>query len=339
MKKIDKKIYLKAAGIAEDDSANEEKKFEQAFETALDKSINSKKKTAANTGSGTGTAVRSAADTDAKSKLQSELDDMKNDYEKLTERTFDGVKIKDYEPKVYDGKTDDEIKKEADEKFTPSAEREKGDLKRKSQRSIDKLTEKISEAEDEKNRKINKLDSDYADDYELVKNSAVKRGLGRSSILDGEMDGLAEQLADDKQSAVTDAENEKRKIRRDISDVKEELYYAIKNLDEETAEKVRAEIEKLTEKRDKEKAAVDEYNRVQKEKYDEKVKESEANGVKYDEKLTEEYAQYYANKFKKLFKYYKGFGKNGADEVKKDKDFIVANLDEAGYENLLAYMQ
>ena len=345
-KTINKKDYLIAAGIVEDDSKNGDKKFETAFETAVNETYGKKKNSATaqsdKTAAATGKTVAlsdSGEKTDAKSKLQSELDDMTNEYEKLTERTFDGVKIKDYEPKVFDGKTDEEIKEEAEGKYNPSAEREKGDLKRKSQKKIVDLNEKIGDAETEKNQKIEKLDSDYADDYEVMKNSAVKRGLGRSSIFDGEAEGLAEKLSDDKQSAAADAEAEKRKIRRDISDVKDELYYAIKNLDDETAEKIKAEVEKLTEKRDKEKAAVDEYNRVQKEKHDEQIKESEANGVKYDEKLTEEYAAYYAGKFKKLFKFYKGFGSRGAEEVKKDRDFIVKNLDEAGYENLLNYMR
>ena len=107
----------------------------------------------------------------------------------------------------------------------------------------------------------------------------------------------------------------------------------------ETAEKIKAEIEKVTEKRDAEKAKVDEYNRAQKEKYDAQIKASEANGVKYDEKLTKEYAAYYGNKFRALYKYYVGLGEKAAEQAVKDKAFIVENLDENGYNTLLKYLK
>ena len=44
------------------------------------------------------------------------------------------------------------------------------------------------------------------------------------------------------------------------------------------------------------------------------------------------------NKFKRILKYYKEFGKDALKEAEKDKDFIVSHLDEDGYKNLLKYL-
>lgn len=202
-----------------------------------------------------------------------------------------------------------------------------------------KLADEITKAETDKKDKLAKLDSDYADEYETVKNSMVKRGMGRSSVFGGEAEALKNALDAGKTSVNESAEDKKRTLRQNIDDANDELYRKIKNLDAETAEKIKAEIEKVTEKRDAEKAKVDEYNRAQKEKYDAQIKASEANGVKYDEKLTKEYAAYYGNKFRALYKYYVGLGEKAAEQAVKDKAFIVENLDENGYNTLLKYLK
>lgn len=326
-----KKNYYQRIYMPDEDG---DKNYAKNFEAAVKDYAKDKKKKV----QGPGVNDKANSETDAKTKLKNELNDLKSDYEKITERTFGGVTIKDYEPEIFDGKTDEEIRSDAENKYLPAAEREKESLVRKKNNSIDKLAAGIGDAEHEKNEKIDKLESDYADDFEKVKNSAVKRGLARSSILDGELSGLAEGLENDKNDAEETAENKKDKIRNNIAATKEELYYAIRDLDEETAEKIKNEINKLTSAREKEREQTEQRNRKKKEAYDKQVAASEKNGVKYDEKLTDEYSAYYGEKFKKLFSYYKKMGAKGKDEVIKDKDFIVENIDEDGYKLLLGYM-
>lgn len=326
-----KKEYFNRIYMPEEDN---DKKYRKDFEKAVNDYADEKKKN--NVGSGVN--EKANAETEAKTKLKNELDDLKSEYEKKTERTFGGVTIKDYEPEKFEGKTDEEIRGDAENKYIPAAEREKDTLYIKKQNAIDKLASGISDAEREKNQKIDKLESDYANDFENVKNSAVKRGLGRSSILDGQLESLAEGLESDKSDAYETAENKKDKIKNNIASIREELYNAIKNLDDETAEKVKSEVDKLTAQREKEREQTEQRNQKKKEAYDKQVAESEKNGVKYDEKLTDEYSDYYGGKFKKLFSYYKKMGAKGKDEVVKDKDFIVDNIDENGYNLLLSYM-
>lgn len=326
-----KKEYFNRIYMPEEDN---DKKYRKDFEKAVNDYADEKKKN--NVGSGVN--EKANAETEAKTKLKNELDDLKSEYEKKTERTFGGVTIKDYEPEKFEGKTDEEIRGDAENKYIPAAEREKDTLYMKKQNAIDKLASGISDAEREKNQKIDKLESDYANDFENVKNSAVKRGLGRSSILDGQLESLAEGLKSDKSDAYETAENKKDKIKNNIASIREELYNAIKNLDDETAEKVKSEVDKLTAQREKEREQTEQRNQKKKEAYDKQVAESEKNGVKYDEKLTDEYSDYYGEKFKKLFSYYKKMGAKGKDEVVKDKDFIVDNIDENGYNLLLSYM-
>ncbi len=325
-----KKEYFKRIYQSDVDS---DKKYEKDFEKAVNDYAEAKKK-----GYASGVNETAKTELDEKTKLKNELNDLKSEYDKVTERTFGGVTIKDYEPEIFDGKTDDEIHADAENKYVPAAEREKNTLWQKKQNAIDKLATGISDAEREKNEKIDKLESDYASDFENVKNSAVKRGLGRSSILEGQLEGLAEELENNKNDANDTAEIKKDKIKNNIESIREELYNAIKNLDDETAEKVKNEVDKLTAQREKEREQTEQRNRTKKEAYDKQVKESEKNGVKYDEKLTDEYSDYYGEKFKKLFSYYKKLGANGKDEVVKDKSFIVDNIDEDGYNLLLSYM-
>ncbi|MCI6733560.1 MAG: hypothetical protein PUI31_02755 [Clostridia bacterium] len=338
-KSVKLRDFLNLAGIADEDNETQYKNFEKTVTKAL-KNVFGKdpaKDAAKNVAKDASAAVLNAED--PKTKLKNELDDLKKDYENNKEHTFGGVTIKDYEPKKFDGKTDEEIKKETTDKYEPALSREKEDLKAKNNVSIRKLAEEITKAENDKKDKLAKLNSDYADEYETVKNAMVKRGLGRSSIFNGAAEGLENALETGKASVREDAEDKKRTLRQNIADANDELYRKIKNLDAETAEKIKAEIEKATEKRDAEKAKVDEYNRVQKEKYDAQIKASEANGVKYDEKLTKEYAAYYGSKFKALYKYYTGLGEKAAEQAAKDKAFIIENLDEDGYNTLLRYLK
>ena len=331
-KSVKLRDFLSIAGIADEDNETQYKNFEKTVTKALKKVFG--KDTAADDKSATVLSTR-----DSKAELKNELDDLKKDYENNKEHTFGGVTIRDYEPKKFDGKTDEEIKKEATDKYEPALGREKEELTEKNNASVRKLADEIAKAENDKKDKLAKLDSDYADEYETVKNAMVKRGLGRSSIFGGEAEGLENALEAGKASVNEAAEDKKRTLRQNIDDANDELYRKIKNLDAETAEKIKAEIEKATEKRDAEKAKVDEYNRAQKEKYDAQIKASEANGVKYDEKLTKEYAAYYGNKFRALYKYYAGLGENAAEQAAKDKAFIVENLDENGYNTLLKYLK
>ena len=181
-----KKEYFKRIYQSDVDS---DKKYEKDFEKAVNDYAEAKKK-----GYASGVNETAKTELDEKTKLKNELNDLKSEYDKVTERTFGGVTIKDYEPEIFDGKTDDEIHADAENKYVPAAEREKNTLWQKKQNAIDKLATGISDAEREKNEKIDKLESDYASDFENVKNSAVKRGLGRSSILEGQLEGLAEEL-------------------------------------------------------------------------------------------------------------------------------------------------
>ena len=332
-KSVKLRDFLSAAGIADEDKETQYKNFEKTVTRALKKVFG---KEPAGDNSATATVSSTA---DKKTELQNELDNLKKDYENNKEHTFGGVTIKDYEPKDFNGKTDEEIRKEATDKYEPALSREKEDLTEKNNVSVRKLADEITKAETDKKDKLAKLDSDYADKYETVKNSMVKRGMGRSSVFGGEAEALKNALDAGKTSVNESAEDKKKTLRQNIDDANDELYRKIKNLDAETAEKIKAEIEKVTEKRDAEKAKVDEYNRAQKEKYDAQIKASEANGVKYDEKLTKEYAAYYGNKFRVLYKYYVGLGEKAAEQAVKDKAFIVENLDENGYNTLLKYLK
>lgn len=337
--KIKLEDYLKNAGIGTIDKEKQARDFEKMVEDALRNAVKSRN----NTGNGGGTDKPSddggkIVENEKKTQLETDLGDMEKEYEGKKKFTFGDTTIKKFTPKEFDGKTDEEISAEANEKYAPKAEREKSELERKSQKAADKLEKSLPDVDDAKEKALEKLLRELEDDYEQTKNSAVKRGIGRSSILSGQTEALTDGFYADKAETEQSAANKKQKIANEIADIKDELYYAIKNLDEETAEKIANEVRSLTEKRDAEKKKVDDYNKEQEEKYLERIEESEKNGVKFDEKLTDEYAEYYGNKFRRILQYYREFGENALKEAEKDKDFIVLHLDEGGYKNLLEYL-
>ncbi len=337
-KSIKERDFLKAIGIADEDNETKEKNLMQKFTDAVSDYFRRNKNDGKTSENQNGANV-AETDGEAKTKLKNELDDLNTKYANNKKHTFGGVTIDDYEPKEYDGKTDEQIRNEAAGKYRSDYNGKKNELMQKSEASVRKKTAELNDADEENAEKKAELDSAYFNDYETAKNSAVKRGLGRSSILEGVLDNLGESLENDKAEADENTETKKRKIKNEIADVKNELYVKIKNLDDDIADKVNDEIERLTEIRNKEKAKVDSYNEAQKKKRDEKIKAAEANGVKYDEKLTKEYAEYYGDKFNAIYSYYVGLGKKAREEAVKDKDFIVQNLDEAGYKNLLNYLK
>ena len=337
--KIKLEDYLKNTGTGTIDKEKQARDFEKMVEDALKTAVRDRKNTENDGGTGkSGEDGGNIVENEKKNQLETELDDMKKDYDGKKKYTFGDTTIKKFTPKEYDGKTDEEISSEANEKYTPKAEREKRELERKSQKAADKLEKSLPDVDDAKEKALEKLLRELENDYEQAKNSAVKRGIGRSSILSGQTEALADGFYADKAQTEQSAAKKKQKIADEIADIKDELYYAIKNLDEETAEKIANEVRSLTEKRDAEKKKVDDYNKEQEEKYLEKIEESEKNGVKFDEKLTDEYAEYYGNKFKRILGYYKEFGDDAFKEAEKDKDFIVSHLDEDGYKNLLEYL-
>ena len=93
-----KKDYYQRIYMPDEDG---DKNYAKNFEAAVKDYAKDKKKKV----QGSGVNDKANTETDAKTKLKNELNDLKSDYEKITERTFGGVTIKDYEPEIFDGKT------------------------------------------------------------------------------------------------------------------------------------------------------------------------------------------------------------------------------------------
>ena len=113
-KSVKLRDFLNLAGIADEDNETQYKNFEKTVTKAL-KNVFGKdpaKDAAKNVAKDASAAVLNAED--PKTKLKNELDDLKKDYENNKEHTFGGVTIKDYEPKKFDGKTDEENRAEAE---------------------------------------------------------------------------------------------------------------------------------------------------------------------------------------------------------------------------------
>lgn len=165
--KIKLEDYLKNAGIGTIDKEKKARDFEKMVEDALKNAVRGRKTT--ENGGKTDKPDDDGGkivENEKKTQLETDLDDMKKEYDGKKKYTFGDTTIKKFTPKEFDGKTDEEISAEANEKYAPKAEREKSELERKSRKAADKLEKSLPDVDDAKEKTIEKLMKELENDYE-----------------------------------------------------------------------------------------------------------------------------------------------------------------------------
>lgn len=209
------------------------------------------------------------------------------------------------ERKTFEGKTDDEVKDEAQRslkeyKDTGIADIEKSYADKKT--GLDENIQDTKEQGESKKQETLNLYSSLKDD---AKQDAVKRGLARSSIVINVLDAFNKNMID-----------EYNKINEEISSKIQNLTTQKTLLDEQKQNALNSfDISyalKLSNK-------IDEIN--------EKLKEQEQKVIEYNNQIAEKEAEYKSKQTDKSLtyaKYIQSYGKDGINVLKQDEKFTLA---------------
>lgn len=181
------------------------------------------------------------------------------------ERYEEGKKKLDTDKPVFDyievnPKSDEEISKEIESKYSEEYEPNKKHLE-------DKYSSSLSEAQLKKESTINKAQQDKSEidreksaDEKSALNSAIRNGIVESSIIGGVKGEIDEESRRQTEELLSKVGKTIEGIDNKIGNLEKEKDYALENYDKQYAQKIESEISKLKKQRDKEVESANKYN-------------------------------------------------------------------------------
>lgn len=273
-----------------------------------------------------------------KNELVQKLDKIQKDYESQEYYTYGGEKIKKLKPETYEGKTDEQIKAEAEKAYKPSYESEKKQAEtdyEEKKAEADKAYERNEKTAEEK---AIKALNDYAAETENAKNDAVKRGLSRSSIIGGLIDEIEKSKAEYQKNEEAAKADRKEAAETEKDELEEAFLKDLEKIRSKNENNVAKYVKTATAEREKEAEAMKKRNESNVSKQKKAFEKLGFEDGVLDETLTDEYISAYAEKFKTLLDYYK----TQADKTKKladDKAFVESYIGKDGYEYLKKFVK
>lgn len=205
-----------------------------------------------------------------------------------------------------DDRTDEQIEKAVYGAAELKKQEKAEEATEKNARAVNALNEQKQKDESSRKAATEKSAALYENAKDEAKNQAIKRGLGRSSIImnlladyDKAKFKKADEIADiyDQKVAIND---------KKIEQLGEELEKSLKKLDFETAVNVQSEIDRLKKERDEKNEAVQKYNNSVNEKlanYKKNLENSEY-GKQLAAEAEKRKTEYYKQMAKELIAYY-----------------------------------
>ncbi len=202
--------------------------------------------------------------------LKKELGDIQTESDAKIQAVYDNqLKLEKIE---YDAPTDDEIynlaKSYIDQKYTTLQD----DQKKKVEDKKSSLSQQIEKAQKNYQEAEKRLDETYKTSQNEIENQAIKRGIGRSSIVLNELTDLENAKNARKSENEKELSDSVKDLSFQIDKLTEELNSSLKNLDMQKAYELSERIESLKDERDKKNLEVLKFNNdvVEKEKNYEK---------------------------------------------------------------------
>ena len=273
-----------------------------------------------------------------KNELVQKLDKIQKDYESQEYYTYGGEKIKKLKPETYEGKTDEQIKAEAEKAYKPSYESEKKQAETDYEEKKAEADKEYEKSEKTAAEKAEKALNDYAAETENAKNDAVKRGLSRSSIIGGLIDEIEKSKAEYQKNEESAKADRKEAAETEKDELEEAFLKDLEKIRSKNENNVAKYVKTATAEREKEAEAVKKRNESNESKQKKAFEELGFEDGVLDETLTDEYISAYAEKFKTLLDYYK----TQADKTKKladDKAFVESYIGKDGYEYLKKFVK
>ncbi len=248
----------------------------------------------------------SSEDTDKITEKTKNYSDLLSNFKKVDEKyNFSDNQDLDLQQKTFQGKTDDEIKKQAQDSLQDYKQTGINDIEKSYDDKKSNLDKEIQLAKDSGEEKKKETSSLYSSLKEDAKQDALKRGLARSSIVINMLDAFDKNML-----------NEYKKINDDITSKIQNLSSQKSLLDEQKQNALNSfDISyalKLSNK-------IDEVN--------EKLKQEEQKILEYNNEIAEKEAEYKSKQKDKALSYatyIEKYGKGGINTLKQDEKVAYA---------------
>jgi len=272
-----------------------------------------------------------------KKTLLDQIQKINDEYDSATGMTFNGVTIPKVEEKVYKMPTEEQIKAIVSQEVSPTYDVQKEHVKQQGEAQTAQLKEQLDELEEAVKKSMSQLKKSYGQAKENASNEALKRGLGRSSIILNQLQDLEKGEISSLEELIERNEEDKAEVNEEIRTLTQNIMSSLSGIDEKKAAEIAKGVRELTKEYQKEQEEVLEYNNKLKAEQSKLLAELIKDGITPDEKSSEEYIKMISSKTKALFSYYATFGKKAVEEIEKDADFIKDELGAKGYNNLKQY--
>lgn len=276
-------------------------------------------------------------ESEEKKKLKDTIDQISDEYKTAPNRTYGDITIPNTVEKTYEMPSDEETYKRAESEVSPLYNAKIQSLTSESamaQQNVEDEKDELYERAEESLKQLNKT---YNGSKENASNEALKRGLARSSIILNQLSDLEQARLNATGGVLTQRDKDLSGLTRQIDNLKLKLLNDTNILNEEKVKEINQRVEELLEKYRQEEKDVMEYNnKLRLEKAESLAKLKEA-GIVVDETDSKEYATMISNKTKAFYSYYYSLGKNALSELQGDRQYVVDNIGEAGYQNLVRY--
>lgn len=253
---------------------------------------------------------------------------------KLAENVVSEAVRKEYgaEYMKTDDTSDEELKQKASDEINNTMAAEKDRLSQETDEKVERLQQKVENENAALEQSKARIEERYDQAKKSASDEAIKRGMGRSSVILNILKNYDGEKLDDVASTESAAAAELKAIDDEIASLNGELKTTLEKMDMESAFKINERLDELKEARQKTNDAVLKYNNMLSEKlikYRDQL-ESSDYGKNLINSAREQSNAYYDQMIKTLVGYYAGLS---TEEVKED----FANGDYASLFSPSAY--
>lgn len=261
---------------------------------------------------------------------------------KLAENAVSEAVRKEYgaEYMQTDDTTDDELKARAEAEISQTDAAQKESLTRETDGKIEALQEKAAAENEALGERKAEIERRYDDAKKDASNEALKRGMGRSSVIMN----LIKEYDGEKLGKVAESENataaELKAIDDEIEKLDGELKSTLEKMDMESAFRINARLDELKEERKKTNEKVVKYNNELAEKlakYHDEL-ESSDYGKKLIGTARDQSNAFYDQMVKMLVTYYSGLTADEAKEDFKNGDY-ASIFSPSAYKKVKTYVE
>ncbi len=279
------------------------------------------------------------SESEEKKKLKEDISKIDSEYKNSPVRTYGDIEVPNTAEKTYKMPTHEETVDKASSEISPLYDAKINSLNSESSFAEQKLEDEKDELYKRAEQSLKELKGVYDGAKESTSNEALKRGLARSSIILNQLKDLEGERIEAAGGILTQRDKDLSSIAREIDELQLKLVNDVNELNEEKAKEINQRIEELYEKYQAEASKVDEYNnKLRQEKAETMAKLKEA-GLTADETQSKEYVTMVANKTRAFYSYYYSLGENALSELQKDRQYVIDNIGQNGYDYLLRYFK